>query len=86
MRFKTIHPTEHKRTVLEFRKDSFRVSFGDTSGFGEEAAYLYWLEKKVSEFPAGFVLIEDKGNFIGQLELSIRAYEGQKLDIFIYTI
>ena len=29
---------KHRDTVVKFRKDSFKVSFGDTLGFGEESS------------------------------------------------
>ncbi|WP_338418771.1 GNAT family N-acetyltransferase [Paraliobacillus zengyii] len=74
--FEEIDIKKHRDTVVEFRKGSFKVSFGDTSGFGEEEDYLRWLDKKIKDFPEGFVLVEEDGKYIGQLELTIRAYEG----------
>lgn len=39
MKFEEIDIMKHRDTVVEFRKDSFYVSFGDTTGFGEEEEY-----------------------------------------------
>lgn len=77
--FEQIDIKKHRNTVVEFRKDSFKVSFGDASGFGEEIDYLSWLEEKIREFPKGFVLVEENGKYIGQLELTIRKYEGNEI-------
>jgi hypothetical protein len=58
--FKTIDLEKHREEVVNFRKDSFVVSFGNTSGFDEDN-YLRWLEEKISNFPEGFVLVEKIG-------------------------
>lgn len=79
MHFEEIDIKQHRDTVVEFRKDSFKVSFGNTSGFGEEEEYLRWLDKKIKDFPKGFVLVEEGGKYIGQLELTIREYEGNDI-------
>jgi RimJ/RimL family protein N-acetyltransferase len=78
LRFKTIDIEKHCDEVVRFRKDSFLVSFGDISDFNE-AEYLNWLKDKLIEFPEGFVMVEENGRFIGQLELSIRKYEGRNI-------
>jgi hypothetical protein len=65
MTFEEIDIKKHRDTVVEFRKDSFYVSFGDTAGFGEEEEYLRWLDKKIGSFPGGFVLVKEDGNYIG---------------------
>lgn len=79
MNFEQIDIKKHRNRVVEFRKDSFRVSFGDTSGLGEEEDYLSWLEEKIRDFPKGFVLVKENGKYIGQLELTIRKYEGNNI-------
>lgn len=78
MRFVLIDLEKHQTDIIRFRKDSFKVSFGDTSNFNEHE-YLGWLSDKKSEFPDGFVLIEDEDKYIGQLELTIREYDGKKI-------
>lgn len=76
MEFKMIDIEKHRQTAADFRRDSFAVSFKDTSGF-DEKEYLQWLNEKIKEFPDGFVMVEEEGKPIGQLELSIREYGGQ---------
>ncbi|RLL48444.1 GNAT family N-acetyltransferase [Oceanobacillus piezotolerans] len=78
MKFKEIEIKKHRDKVVEFRKDSFKVSFGDTSGFNEEE-YLHWLDEKGKDFSKGFVLVEEDGKYIGQLELTIREFEGKEI-------
>lgn len=77
--FEAIDVMKHQAKVITFRKDSFRVSFGDTSGFGDEEDYLRWLEEKKHAFPAGFMLVREKDAYIGQLELSIKEYNGESI-------
>lgn len=48
--FEEIDIKKHRDTVVTFRKDSFKVSFGDTSGFGEEEDYLRWLDEQKEIF------------------------------------
>lgn len=78
LKFIGIDIKKHHKEVVEFRRDSFRVSFGDTSNF-DETDYLTWLEEKTAEFPEGFVLVQEDEGYIGQLELSIREYEGKNI-------
>ncbi|CDO04815.1 ribosomal-protein-alanine acetyltransferase [Oceanobacillus picturae] len=77
--FEAIDVMKHQAKVIAFRKDSFRVSFGDTSGFGDEEDYLRWLEEKKHAFPAGFMLVRENDAYIGQLELSIKEYNGESI-------
>jgi ribosomal protein S18 acetylase RimI-like enzyme len=77
--FEKIDIKKHRDIVVKFRKDSFKVSFGNTSGFGEEEEYLRWLEGKSRDFPEGFVLVKEDGKYIGQLELTIREYDGNDI-------
>lgn len=78
MRFINIDLDKHRDIVTKFRKDSFVVSFGDTSEFDEEG-YLHWLEEKKTRYPDGFALVEEGGKIIGQLELSIRKYRNRTI-------
>ncbi|TXC92718.1 GNAT family N-acetyltransferase [Metabacillus litoralis] len=79
MHFEKIDLKKHQDTVVKFRKDSFKASFGDDAGFGDEEDYLNWLVVKTREFPEGFVLIEECSKYIGQLELTIREYRGNTI-------
>lgn len=72
--FQTINLEKYRSEVIRFRKDSFKVSFGDASHFGDENEYIKWLKEKIILFPEGFVLVKENHQVIGQLELSIREY------------
>ncbi|WP_409253831.1 N-acetyltransferase family protein [Bacillus sp. SCS-153A] len=78
MQFTPIDLGIHRKNVIDFRRDSFAVSFKDTSGF-DEKEYLEWLKEKIKEFPAGFVMVVEKGEPVGQLELSTREHEGRRI-------
>lgn len=79
MQFEKIDLDQHKEIVLQNRKDSFQVSFGHTADFGEDNVYLDWLAEKIKLFPEGFVLVKENGKYIGQLELTVREYEGKEI-------
>ncbi|HWO74626.1 MAG TPA: GNAT family N-acetyltransferase [Bacillus sp. (in: firmicutes)] len=76
--FETIDLTKERTRVIEFRKDSFKESFGNSSDF-DEHDYLIWLQEQVKNFPDGFVMVEERGKTIGQLELSIRSFQGKDI-------
>lgn len=78
LRFEKINLKTHRDIVITFRKDSFLVSFGEVSNFQEED-YLHWLEEKMKNDPDGLVLVEENGEYIGQLELTIREYQGKTI-------
>lgn len=69
---------KHREIVTKFRRDSFEVSFGDEFDFDKED-YLHWLKGKIADSPKGFVLVKKDNNYVGQLELSIRQYEGRDI-------
>ncbi|GGF13692.1 hypothetical protein GCM10010954_10540 [Halobacillus andaensis] len=78
MIFKPIQLNKDLETAIQFRKDSFYLSFGEGQRFNEEK-YIKWLEEKLAEYPEGCVLIEENGKPIGQVELSIREYKGERI-------
>ncbi|WP_370645968.1 GNAT family N-acetyltransferase [Sporolactobacillus sp. STSJ-5] len=78
LRFETLDVEKYKKQLLAFRQDSFVISFGTDRDF-HPSEYLAWLQKKVSHFPNGFVLAFDQDQPVGQLELSIRKYEGKRI-------
>lgn len=69
---------KHFKEITAFRRDSFIVSFGDDSGFDKED-YFRLLKEKIANYPKGFVLVKEDDKYIGQLELSIREYEGEDI-------
>jgi len=78
LRFEPLDVEKYKNKILAFRRDSFVISFGTDRDF-HAGDYLMWLQKKISQFPDGFVLAFEKDQVIGQLELSIREYEGKRI-------
>ncbi|WP_251660917.1 GNAT family N-acetyltransferase [Sporosarcina aquimarina] len=69
---------KHREIVTKFRRDSFEVSFGDGIDFDEED-YLHWLKEKIVDNPNGFVLVMEDNKYVGQIELTIREYEGKNI-------
>lgn len=69
---------KHREIVTKFRRDSFEVSFGDRFDFDEED-YLHWLKEKTADYSRGFVLVKKDNRYVGQLELSIKEYEGKDI-------
>lgn len=76
--FEQIDLKKDRETLIQFRKDSFIVSFGNAEGFDNEE-YIDWLAEKKQLFPDGFVLAKERNLPIGQLELSVREYEGKDI-------
>ncbi|MGW6302642.1 GNAT family N-acetyltransferase [Peribacillus butanolivorans] len=78
MEFLPIEVEKHRKYVIPFRRDSFIVSFGTDKDFGTEEDYLTWLENQIAKYPEGLVIVVENGIPIGQLELTIRQYEGKE--------
>lgn len=78
LHFEPLDVEKYKNKILTFRRDSFVISFGMDRDF-HTGDYLMWLQKKISQFPDGFVLAFDQDEPTGQLELSIREYEGKRI-------
>ncbi|GEN52179.1 GNAT family N-acetyltransferase [Halobacillus faecis] len=78
VQFRTIDLRKDRQAIIDFRKDSFMVSFGNTEGFDVQA-YLFYVLEKVERYPDGFVMAEVHGGVIGQLELSVKKYEGRRI-------
>src|SRR5699024_12680722 len=76
--FEQIDLKKDRETLIQFRKDSYIVSLGNAEGFDNEE-YIDWLAEKKQLFPDGFVLAKERNLPIGQLELSVRDYEGKDI-------
>ncbi|MDQ0351431.1 RimJ/RimL family protein N-acetyltransferase [Alkalibacillus filiformis] len=76
--FIPIDPVKHRDITIRFRRDSYLVSFG-TNQYLNVEEYLQFLREKITKHPDGFVLVEEDGELIGQIELSIREYEGREI-------
>ncbi|OLS02007.1 GNAT family N-acetyltransferase [Tissierella creatinophila] len=79
MKFEPIDIKKHRDYIILFRRDSFVVSFGTDEEFGDEEEYLNWIKASASEFPDGFVMAWEDEIPIGQIELTIRKYEGKTI-------
>ncbi|MGG5252650.1 GNAT family N-acetyltransferase [Neobacillus sp. SM06] len=79
MEFIPIDIHQHQKYVIRFRRDSFIVSFGTDKDFGEEQEYLNWLKQQSDKYPQGFVLVFENDKPIGQLELTVKQYEGKDI-------
>ncbi|SFJ24720.1 Acetyltransferase (GNAT) family protein [Halobacillus dabanensis] len=76
--FRTIDLNKDRTSLINFRKDSFIVSFGNLVGF-HEGSYLAYVLEKIEQYPDGFVMAELDGKAVGQLELSVKEYQGRKI-------
>lgn len=79
MKFEPIDIKKHRDYIILFRRDSFVVSFGTDEDFGDEEEYLDWVRTRTGEFPGGFVMVWEDEIPIGQIELTIRKYEGKTI-------
>lgn len=87
----TIRPinlTEHKKLCVQFRADSYRVTYGDADAFytdnnvnGEQ--YLSWLNNIIQQDPEQALHVYDGDEIIGQIEMTIRNNEGYLNLIYI---
>lgn len=78
MNFRTIDIEKDKDMIIKFRKDTYSISHGTEEGF-DEIAYLNRMAERVSKFPKGQLIIEEKNKPIGQIGLLIREYCGRQI-------
>lgn len=76
-----INLNEHKELCLQFRADSYKVTYGSTDAFytgdnvnGEQ--YLSWLNSIIQQDPEQVLHVYDGDEIIGQIEMTIRDKEG----------
>jgi ribosomal protein S18 acetylase RimI-like enzyme len=72
--FKPIQLDQHRELCIQFRADSFVVSFGDDKKFYEEDGkgderYIEWLRGKIAKDPQAAVHVWQDGEIIGQIEM-----------------
>ncbi|WKA52840.1 GNAT family N-acetyltransferase [Planococcus liqunii] len=79
MIIKRIDLETQREILIQFRKDSFAVSFGSTQEFGDEEDYLKWVAAKSLQFPDGFMVVMEDERPIGQLELTLTVYEERSI-------
>jgi ribosomal protein S18 acetylase RimI-like enzyme len=77
MHFKTINLLADQNICINFRADSYQVSFGTTDEFYKEdgaAKYLAWLEKLIQKYPNYCLHLWRNNEIVGQLEAQIQAH------------
>ncbi|WP_110927985.1 GNAT family N-acetyltransferase [Bacillus massiliglaciei] len=79
MYFEPMNIAKHQKFMIQFRRDSFIISFGSDKDFGNEEEYLDWIKIKSNRFPDGFVLVMENEIPIGQLELTIKKDNGRSV-------
>ncbi|GGH74973.1 ribosomal protein S18 acetylase RimI-like enzyme [Pullulanibacillus pueri] len=77
--FRPIDVFRDRQTIIDFRKDSYIVSFGTPEELGDEDMYVAWMAMAASMYPKGFVIMEYKGVPVGQIELEMIVYEGRPI-------
>lgn len=75
--FRPIDLSIDTETIIKYRKDSYKVSFGDESMFGNNDDYLNKINERLLRFPGGLVIVEKDGLPIGQIELQIKNIENK---------
>lgn len=81
LQFATIDLARHRQLCIDFRRDSYVVSFGDDRLFNEEngidgSGYIEWLADRIARFPEGHVHAWRGDHIIGQLELIVGPSSG----------
>lgn len=77
--FRKMDVEKDRETLLKIRKDSFLVSLGTTEGFGDPNYYLAWIALQTIFYPDGFLLMEDNGKVVGQLEVEVIPFQGRRV-------
>lgn len=69
--YRTVDPLRDGNLVARHQLDACVATYGDESPYQGTAQYLRWLERKVEEFPEGFLLAFRDERCVGQLELEV---------------
>lgn len=77
--FRPIDLSIDTETIIKYRKDSYKVNFGDENMFGNKEEYLNKIKERLLRFPEGLVIVEKDGLPIGQVELQIKSIENKDI-------
>ena len=77
--FRSIDISKDSKTILTFRRDSYIISFGDESLFGDNDSYLKKISERLIKYPNGLVLVEVDGKPVGQIELQVKPFENKEV-------
>lgn len=89
--FRTVDLSVHSEKCLQFRIDSYVVSFGQASQFYEECGadgskYIEWLQNKIAKDPASAVHVWEGDSLIGQMELGAFKNEPDVGNVNLYYL
>ena len=76
--FRTMDAIHDRRYFVQFRKNAARASFGEEDPFDEQG-YADLIESRTREFPDGYVMVEQDGQSVGQIEMHPREFEGRRI-------
>jgi GNAT superfamily N-acetyltransferase len=68
-----------REIIINFRRDSYVISFGDDYLFGDNDSYLKKTEYRLFKFPGGIVLVENDDKPVGQVEMQIKDIDNKKV-------
>jgi ribosomal protein S18 acetylase RimI-like enzyme len=77
--FRNIDLTRDIETIVKFRRDSYIISFGDDSLFGDNDSYIKKIKERITKFPGGLVIVEIDEIPIGQIELQIKQVDNKDI-------
>ncbi|ETI69380.1 GNAT family N-acetyltransferase [Neobacillus vireti] len=77
--FRTIDIPKDSKTITTFRRDSYIISFGDESLFGDDDSYLNKISERLIKYPNGLVLVEVDRKPVGQIELQVKLFENKEV-------
>jgi ribosomal protein S18 acetylase RimI-like enzyme len=89
--FQPIDLRAHRDLALEFREDSFVVSFGDAARFHEADKmgadrYIAWIQAKHDQNPESVVHVWQDQKIIGQIELGNLKNDPDRGHVFLYYL
>lgn len=79
LHFRRIDLDKEKERLVEFRRDSYIVSFGNDAGFVDPDAYVERIRGWIQHLPDAVVFAEYNGEIVGQVELELREFEGRQI-------
>ncbi|MGE7602432.1 GNAT family N-acetyltransferase [Peribacillus sp. NPDC097675] len=77
--FRNIDLSRDTETIIKFRRDSYSISFGDESLYGDNYSYLKKINDRLIKFPGGLVIVELDYKQIGQVELQIKQIDNKEI-------
>ena len=91
LQFKPIDLVANRELCIQFRMDSYVVSFGEASQFYKDggadgAGYIHWLWAKLDKHPGSAVHIWEGDTIIGQMELGVLKDEPEVGNVNLYYL